>query len=458
MAEQTEIESREGEAFNASGLVGKVAAALEAGAPDVARALVADLRPRDLADVIALLAPAERVALIQAMGPAFDYEVFSELDGPVRDQLSEELPNEFLAKAVTELDTDDAAYLLENLEEADRQEILRQLPKSDRAALERNLEYPEETAGRIMQADFVAVAPFWTVGRVIDFMRETEDLPEVFSEIFVVDPSFRVLGSVELSRLLRSKREVRVDAIMNTDRHVVLATADQEEVARQFERYDLMSAPVVDENRRLVGVVTVDDVVEVIQDEADEDMRALGGVGDEDLADTVLRTSRSRIPWLVVNLVTAFIASLVIQQFDATIEQMVALAVLMPIVASMGGNAGTQTMTVTVRALATERLGRANAPRVIKREACVGMMNGLVLSLIVAAIVFLWFGSGLLGAVLGAALIVNLLVAALAGILVPLALDRLGLDPAPASGVFVTMVTDVIGFFAFLGLASIWLV
>jgi magnesium transporter len=458
MAEETEIESREGEAFDASGLVGKVAAALDAGAPDVARALVADLRPRDLADVIALLAPAERVALIQAMGPAFDFEVFSELDGPVRDQLSEELPNEFLAKVVTELDTDDAAYLLENLEEADRQEILRQLPKSDRAALERNLEYPEETAGRIMQADFVAVAPFWTVGQVIDFMRETEDLPEAFSEIFVVDPSFRVLGSVELSRLLRSKREVRVDAIMNTDRHVVLATADQEEVARQFERYDLMSAPVVDENRRLVGVVTVDDVVEVIQDEADEDMRALGGVGDEDLADTVLRTSRSRIPWLVVNLFTAMIASLVIQQFDATIEQMVALAVLMPIVASMGGNAGTQTMTVTVRALATERLGRANARRVIKREAFVGLMNGLVLSLIVAAVVFLWFGSGLLGAVLGAALIVNLLVAALAGILVPLALDRLGLDPAPASGVFVTMVTDVIGFFAFLGLASIWLV
>ncbi len=378
MAEETEIESREGEAFDASGLVGKVAAALDAGAPDVARALVADLRPRDLADVIALLAPAERVALIQAMGPAFDFEVFSELDGPVRDQLSEELPNEFLAKVVTELDTDDAAYLLENLEEADRQEILRQLPKSDRAALERNLEYPEETAGRIMQADFVAVAPFWTVGQVIDFMRETEDLPEAFSEIFVVDPSFRVLGSVELSRLLLSKREVRVDAIMNTDRHVVLATADQEEVARQFERYDLMSAPVVDENRRLVGVVTVDDVVEVIQDEADEDMRALGGVGDEDLADTVLRTSRSRIPWLVVNLFTAMIASLVIQQFDATIEQMVALAVLMPIVASMGGNAGTQTMTVTVRALATERLGRANARRVIKREAFVGLLNCLL--------------------------------------------------------------------------------
>jgi magnesium transporter len=457
MAEHAEIERDEEEAFNASEFVSKVAAALAAGYTELARDLVRDLRPRDLADVIALLAPAERVALIQAMGPAFDYEVFSELDGPVRDQLSEELPNEFLARAVTELDTDDAAYLLENLEEADRQEILRQLPTSERAALERNLEYPEETAGRIMQADFVAVAPFWTVGQVIDFMRETEDLPESFSEIFVVDPSFRVLGSVELSRLLRTRRDVRVDAIMNTDRHLVLATADQEEVARQFERYDLMSAPVVDENRRLVGVVTVDDVVEVIQDEADEDMRALGGVGDEDLADSVLRTSRSRIPWLVVNLFTAIVASLVIQQFDATIAQMVALAVLMPIVASMGGNAGTQTMTVTVRALATERLGRANTRRVIVREAFVGLMNGLVLSLIMATVVFVWFGSGRLGGVIGAALVVNLLVAALAGILVPLTLDRLGLDPAPASGVFVTMVTDVIGFFAFLGLASIWL-
>jgi magnesium transporter len=457
MAEQAEIESGEGEAFDASELVGKVAAALDAGDSELARALVLDLRARDLADVIALLAPAERVALIQALGPAFDYEVFSELDGPVRDQLSEALPNELLAKAVTELDTDDAAYLLENLEEADRQEILRQLPTRDRAALERNLEYPEETAGRIMQADFVAVAPFWTVGQVIDFMRETEDLPDTFSEIFVVDPSYRVQGSVELSRLLRTKRDVRVDAIMNTDRHVVLATADQEEVARQFERYDLMSAPVVDENGRLVGVITVDDVVEVIQDEADEDMRALGGVGDEDLADTVLRISRSRIPWLLVNLCTSIIASLVIQQFDATIAQMVALAVLMPIVASMGGNAGTQTMTVTVRALATERLGRANARRVIAREAFVGVINGLVLSLIIAGIVFVWFGSGRLGAVIGAALIVNLLVAALAGILVPLALDWLGLDPAPASGVFVTMMTDVTGFFAFLGLASIWL-
>jgi magnesium transporter len=309
-----------------------------------------------------------------------------------------------------------------------------------------------------MQADFVAVAPFWSVGQVIDYMRETDDLPETFSEIFVVDPTFRVLGSVDLARLLRTKRAVPVSEIMDTERHAVIATSDQEEVARQFKRYDLMSAPVVDENQRLVGVVTVDDVVEVIQDEAEEDMKALAGVGDESLTDSVFWTVRSRVPWLIVNLGTAILASLVIQQFDATIEQMVALAVLMPIVASLGGNAGTQTMTVTVRALATEKIGAVNAPRIVTREALVGLVNGLVMSLIMAAVVFLWFGSGVLGGVIAAAMVINLLAAGLAGILIPLAMDWLDLDPAPASGVFVTMVTDVVGFLAFLGLAALWLV
>ncbi len=436
--------------------VREVSDALDAKDRSAARALVAELRARDVADLIELLSPEERVALIGLLGPAFDVEVFSELDTTVRDQLSEALPNEYLAKVVALLDSDDAAYLLENLEESDREEILAQLPVGDRAALERNFDYPEETAGRLMQSDFVAVAPFWTVGRVIDHMREAEDLPETFSEIFVVDPAYRVLGSVELSRLLRTKRQVPVNQIMEKDRHLVLATDDQEEVARQFQRYDLFSAPVVDEHRRLVGVVTVDDVVEVIQDEADEDMRALGGIGDESLADSVLTTARSRVPWLVVNLATAAVASLVIQRFGATIEKMVALAVLMPIVASLGGNAGTQTMTVTVRALALNKLGRVNARRVITREALVGLVNGLLLSLLMAAVVLVWFDRGL-GGVIAAAIIVNLLAAALAGILIPLALSAMKFDPAPASGVFVTMVTDVVGFLAFLGLASIWL-
>ena len=443
------------EALSVDDLVRDVALALQEGDTQRAAGVVEGLRTRDLADVIELLSPEHRIALIQALGPAFDFEVLSEIDEGVRDQLSEALPNELLARAVTELDTDDAAYLIENLEEADREEILAQLPRGERAILERQLEFPDYSAGRLMQSDFVAVAPYWTVQQVIEHARETDDLPDTFSEIYVVDPAFRVLGRIDLSRLLRSKREVLISEIMETDLHVVSATDDQEEVARQFERYDLISAPVVDQNNKLVGVITVDDVVEVIQEEADEDMRALGGVGDESLGDTVADTAKSRIPWLIVNLGTAVLASFVIQQFDATIEQMVALAILMPIVASIGGNAATQTMTVAVRALAMSKLSAANAPRIITREALVGLANGLALSVLMAVVVFFWFGSGPLGAVIGMAMVVNLVVAALAGILIPLALDKLKLDPAPASGVFVTMVTDCVGFFAFLGLATL---
>lgn len=443
------------DAISVADLVRDVALALHDGDGARAAELVRGLHTRDLADVIELLAPEHRVALIQALGPAFDFEVLSEIDETVRDQLSEALPNELLAKAVTELETDDAAYLIENLEQEDRDEILAHLPRGERVILERQLEYPEETAGRLMQSDFVAVAPYWTVEQVIEHARETDDLPDTFSEIFVVDPAFRVLGSIDLSRLLRTKRDVPVSEIMDTDLHLVSATEDQEEVARQFERYDLISAPVVDQNNKLVGVITIDDVVEVIQDEAEEDMRALGGVGDESLADSVVETSRSRIPWLIVNLGTAVLSSVVIKFFDASIEQMVALAVLMPVVASIGGNAGTQTMTVTVRALATSKLGAANAPRIITRETLVGLLNGFVLSVIIGGIVFFWFGSGQLGTVIGIAMVVNMLAAALAGILIPLALDRLKLDPAPASGVFVSMITDCVGFFAFLGLASL---
>lgn len=452
-----ETRGEDGDRAQSPELVNAVAAALEAHDDARAKELVVDLGAPDLAMLIELLDANLRVPLIQALGASFDYEVLSELDESARDQLSEALPNEMLAKAVTELETDDAAYVIENLEASDKAEILAQVPTSERAAIERVLDYPEDSAGRLMSADFVAVAPFWTVGRVIDYMRETADLPDSFSDIFVVDPAYRVLGSIDLSRLLRSKRHVPITEIMNDDRRAVLATEDETEVARQFARYDLKSAPVVDENDRLVGVVTVDDVVEVIQEEADDGIMALAGVGDERLPDTVLRTLKSRLPWLIVNLGTAILASLVIKQFDATIEQMVALAVLMPIVASTGGNAGTQTMAVTVRALATERLGPVNTPRVITRETLVGLLNGLVISVIMAAIVFVWFGSGLLGVVIGAAMIVNLLVAAVAGILIPLTLHRFDFDPAPASGVFVTMMTDITGFFAFLGLATLWL-
>jgi magnesium transporter len=422
-----------------------------------ARALVEKLAAPDLADLIELIEPNHRIPLIEALGTAFPYEVLSELDETVRDELLRELPKQALATAVADLESDDAAYILESLEEPDKQAILDLMPAGDRAALERNLEYPEETAGRLMQTDFVAVPPFWNVGQVIDHMRETEDLPDTFSDIYVVDPSHHVVGGVDLSRLLRTKREVPIESIMDGERQVVLATADQEAVARQFERYDLKSAPVVDADRRLVGVVTVDDVVEVIQEEAEEDLRRLSGLGDETVTDNVLYTVRNRFLWLFINLGTALLASSVIKLFDATIDQMVALAVLMPIVASMGGNAATQTMTVAVRALATHELGPVNAARVILRETYVGLINGLVFAAIMGLVVLAWFWIGTLGLVIALAMVCNFLAAALAGILIPLALDRAGFDPAVASGVFVTMVTDVVGFFAFLGSAWLWL-
>lgn len=437
--------------------VADLSAAIEAQNLDRVRELAFGLRAPDLADVIELLGADERVALIQALGASFEPEVLSELDAGVRDQLFEALPKDFLADAVSQLETDDAAYVMEGLEEAEKQDLLARMPASDRVALERNLEYPEETAGRLMQTDFVAVPPFWTVGQVIDHMREADDLPETFSDIFVIDPAYRVLGSVDLSRLLRTKRQISIETIMDRDRHVIAATADQEEIAREFERYDLKSAPVADEHGRLVGAVTVDDVVEVIQEETEEDLRRLAGVGDESLADSVANTVRNRIQWLALNLLTAMLSASVIKLFDASIEQMVALAVLMPIVASMGGNAATQTMAVAVRALATRELGRVNARRVIIREASVGLINGVVLAALLALVVYLVFGKGTLGIVIAAAMIFNLFAAALAGILIPLALDRLGFDPAVASGVFVTTVTDIVGFFAFLGLATLFL-
>ena len=440
-----------------SELVQPVVDALAGGDSARLRAIAAGLEAPDLADLIALLEPDARVGLIVGLGDAMPYDVLSELDETVRDQLLPALPKDLLARAVESLETDDAAYLLENLEEGDRQAILARLPAAARTALERNLEYPQETAGRLMQTDFVAVPPFWTVGQVIDYMRDTDDLPETFSDIFVVDPTFHVLGSVDLSRLLRTKRQVTIDQILDPGRQVVLATADQEEMARQFERYDLRSAPVVDADQRLVGVVTVDDVVDVIQEETEEDLRRLGGVGDESVSDTVVYTVRNRFLWLFINLGTTLLASSVIKLFDATINQMVALAVLMPVVASMGGNAATQTMTVAVRALATRQLGPLNAMRVVLREASVGLVNGFVFALLVGGIVLFWFGIGTLGMVIAAALVCNFIAAALAGILIPMTLARFGFDPAVSSGVFVTMVTDVVGFFSFLGLATLWL-
>jgi magnesium transporter len=454
----SEVQLRDEEGGIRSDFLHAVAAALEEGDTARARALTLDLHEADLADLIELLRPDERAGLIEALGDDFKAAALPELDEAVRDQVLEEMPASQVAEVVQQLDSDEAVYLLEDLDKEEQKDILAKLPYFERIALQRSLEYPEDSAGRIMQTDLIAVPPFWSVGQTIDYMREAADLPDRFYEIFVVDPAYHLIGSVALNRLLRSKRPTTIEAITDEEIRPVPVESDQEEVARQFERYNLTSAPVVDKDGRLVGVITADDVVEVVQEEASEDILRMGGVGGESVADSVWETTRLRFSWLLTNLGTAILASYVISLFEATIEQMVALAVLMPIVASMGGNAGTQTMTIAVRALATQDLGRVNAVRVILRESAVGLLNGLLFALIMAAIAYFWFGSDQLGLVIGVAMIVNLFAAALAGILIPLGLDALDLDPAIASGVFVTTVTDVVGFFAFLGLAALWLV
>ncbi|GGD39086.1 magnesium transporter [Aureimonas glaciei] len=417
---------------------------------------VVDLHESELGDLLEHLSPDDRQSLVRLMGADFDYAALTEVDEAVRLQIVDAMPNAQIAEAVRALDSDDAVYILEDLEEEDRKEILEQLPFRERIRLRRALEYPDESAGRRMQTEFVAVPPYWTVGQTIDYLRDEDGLPDNFSQIFVVDPSFKLLGAVDLDRILRMRRPATIEEIMHETRHAIPADMDQEEAAQIFEQYDLLSAAVVDATQRLVGVLTIDDVVDVIQQEAEEDLLRLGGVGDEELSDTVLTTVRSRFLWLLINLGTAILASVVIGFFDATIQQMVALAVLMPIVASMGGNAGTQTMTVAVRALATRDIDIYNAGRVIRREVLVGILNGVAFAVIIGVVAGLWFESWGIGQVIGLALIINMIAAALAGILIPLLLDRVGADPALASGTFVTTVTDVVGFFAFLGLAAWW--
>jgi magnesium transporter len=417
---------------------------------------VGALHQSELGDLLEALQPEQRLTLVELLGADFDFSALTEVDEAIRLDIVDNLPNAQIAQAVQELDSDDAVYILEDLDQEDQDEILSQLPFTERIRLRRSLDYPEETAGRRMQTEFVAVPPFWTIGQTIDYMREDNDLPEHFSQIFVIDPTFKLLGAIDLDQILRTKRAVKVEEIMHETRHAIPATMDQEEAAREFEQYDLLSAAVVDENERLVGILTIDDVVDVIQQEAEEDLMRMGGVGDEELSDTVFATSRSRVPWLLVNLFTAFLAASVIGLFDQTIEHIVALAVLMPIVAGMGGNAGSQTMTVTVRALATKDLDIYNAWRIIRREMGVGFINGVVFAILIGIVAATWFSDPNLGGIIAAAMIINMFVAALAGILIPLFLDRFGVDPAVASAVFVTTVTDVVGFFAFLGLATWW--
>ncbi|TBW34054.1 magnesium transporter [Siculibacillus lacustris] len=419
-------------------------------------ALVGDLHEADLGEIIGALDADERPLLVGLLGDAFDFSTLVELDESVRVQLIEDLPPATVAEGVRDLDSDDAVYILEDLDEAAQDAILDTFPAAERLSLERSLDFPEESAGRLMQTEFIAVAPTWTVGQVIDYCRETEDLPEDFYEIHVVDPGFRLLGTVALDRILRAKRMQAVGEIVDEDRRTARATDDREDVARIFERYNLISLPVIDDEDRLIGVITADDVVDVVMEEAEEDLRALAGVGDEEISDTVWYTTRNRFLWLLVNLFTAFLAAGVIGLFEDTIAKIVALAALAPIVAGQGGNAATQTMTVAVRAIATREVGRFNIARFVNREIMVSFLNGAAFALLVGLAVWGWYGERQLGAVIGGAMIVNLIAGGLAGVAIPLAVDKLNGDPAVISGVFVTTVTDCVGFFAVLGLATWW--
>jgi magnesium transporter len=444
-------------------LVAAVVEALEKGDRAKVAELTRPLHYADLADLLETVDPEQRSAVLRVVGKELDPDTLPELDEAVREEVIEQIGLDKLAEAVTELDSDDAVYIIEELDEEDKREVLESLPAPERTLIEEGLSYPENSAGRLMQRELVAVPASWTVGETIEFMRQDAEaeeegrespLPEVFYDIFVVDEAHRPLGSVPLSRLLRARKPVTVSEIMATDIKIIPATLDQEDVAFLFRQRDLTSAPVVDEAGRLVGAVTIDDVVDVIDEEQEEDIMRLGGVSEDDFHAGVIDTARARSTWLAFNMGTALLSTFVISRFSSTIEQVVTLAALMPVVASMGGNAGTQAMTVAVRALATKELSTLNALRSVGKEVLVGGFNGLLFASLTGAVAWWWFDSPLLGGVLGLAIVVNLLVAGLAGASIPLAMHRAGTDPAVSSGVFLTMITDAVGFFVFLGLAA----
>jgi len=438
-------------------LVREIEGYLDSARLDKVERAVTELHSADLADLLERLHPDDRNTVVGIIRPSLriDAEVLTHLHEEVRDEVMSLLDAGEIAAALGELDSDDAFELIEGLDEDLRDEVLSFLPAADRLLVEEGLTYPEYSAGRLMQREFVAVPMFWTVGKTIDYLRANKDLPEDFYMIFTVDPRFHVAGGALLSRILRAKRSVKLSELMDDEIRTIPATTDQEEVAFLFRQYGLVSAPVVDDDGRLLGVVTVDDVVEVIDEEHEDDLLKLGGVQEADTYRAVLQTTRARFTWLIVNLVTAVVASGVIAIFEGTISQLVALAVLMPIVASMGGNAGTQTLTVTVRSLAMKELSGRNTRRLIVKELLVGTLNGAGFAVIGGAIAAAWFGDILLGAVIAMAMIITLIVAGLTGTLIPIALEKLKVDPAVASGIFLTTVTDVVGFFTFLGLAAI---
>jgi len=410
--------------------------------------------PADSADLIENLVPENRLKLIELEGFSIDPEIFIELNESIQTEIFIILSTESIVNILKRLESDNALKIIENLDEKKKNVVLEKLPPKDRFVLLEGLSYPPDSAARIMQREFAAIPSNWSVGQTIDYLRESKDLPEEFLEIFIVDSNFKPVGTVPSSKVLRASRDLKMNSIMNETQVLIPVNMDKEEVGHIFENYNLVSAGVVDRNNKIVGMITGDDVFTVLKDEAEEDVLRLAGVGDEEITDSVIQKTKRRFNWLLLNLGTALLATWVISIFGATIEQMVALAFLMPIVASMGGNAGMQTLAVTIRALATKELSSANFGKIITKEFIIGILNGIIFAIITGAIVYLWFRESSLSLLIAASMVLNMMVAGLFGILVPVTLKKFNIDPAIASSVFVTTITDVIGFLSFLGLGS----
>jgi len=413
-----------------------------------------ELHPSDSADLIENLIPENRTKLIEIEGFNLDPEIFIELNESIQTEIFILLSTESIVNILRRLESDNALKILENLDEKKKNTVLNKLPPKDRFILQEGLSYPEDSAARIMQREFTAIPSNWSVGQTIDYLRENKDLPEEFLEIFIVDSDFKPIGTVPSSKVLRAPRDSKMNLIMSEMQVLIPVDMDKEEVGRIFENYNLISAGVIDKTNKLVGMITGDDVVTVVKEEAEEDVLRLAGVGDEEITDSVLKKTKRRFNWLLLNLFTALLATWVISKFGATIEQMVALAFLMPIVASMGGNAGMQTLAVTIRAIATKELSSGNLTQIVTKEFIIGVLNGIIFAAITALIVQLWFKEINLSILIAVAMVLNMIVAGLFGILVPVSLKKFNIDPAIASSVFVTTITDVIGFLSFLGIGA----
>ena len=439
-------------------LVSEIIISVDSGDKKSLLNIINKLPSSDIADIINLLKPSERESFIDLIKEKFKPEILSDLEDSIKEEIIHYLGYNLVADIIPRLKTDDAVHVIEDLEDNEKDLILQKIPLSDREEIKISLNYPNDSAGRLMSLDFVSIPPHWDVGQSIDYLRTNDDLPDEFYEIYLVDPAHKPLGTLSLSSILKSNRNSQLKDIKTKQFVTIDANMDKEMVALEFERFDLVSAPVTDDDGRLIGVITADDIVDVIQDEAGEDIKLLGGVGDENITDNPIKVSRGRFSWLFINLLTAVLASLVIGLFDATIEEMVALAILMPIVASMGGNAGTQTLTLAVRSLSTRDLVPINYKRIINKEILVSFYNGVLFAVIAGFFGWLWFDNYSLGIVLAIAMILNIVIAGLSGILIPIGLNKIGIDPAIASTVFLTTITDVVGFFSFLGLAALFLV